>query len=357
MQSTDQAIIEILQSPPPELKRLFERTLLRAHTSHRYPYIGNVLMWTLGAKCELSLPELCQALSVKHGQDRPGPSRSAAEVTSAIASMRGLVYLDEDDATIRLVHHSFRNYLLDISRADELTEFKFDATEVQIDLAHLCMIFLDFNIFTLSLAKRTTHDEAALVVSQLVGASNNALQNESKTALSVLKARKHLRQLSTRSQSPSNETVLRDVEHRLAEHIARMAETARTTQSRQTDYPFLEYARKFWYQHAFSLTPETNDPAWVLFRRLFRSKRPHYDQPWYGEDYRLSSAPMDAFGYLDLTTLQSIGWSCSKFHMAAMAATLENQFLTVAKHMSGGLEHLDRLAFLVLLCQVLLSPP
>lgn len=285
-------------------------------------------MWALGAKRELSLAELCQALSVEVGKDLM-PSRSATDVTSAIASMRGLVCVDEDDATIRLVRHSFRHYLLNISRADELTELKCDATQVQIELAHWCMTFLNSNIFTSSVAKHACGEEAALVVSKLVGASKNALQTESKTALSVLRARKHIRKLSTRSQSPSDEATMHDIEQRLAERITRLAEATSKDQSRQTDYPFLDYARNFWYQHCSSLSPQTNDPVWILFQRLFRSRSSHYEQPWYKQGSALADVEVSALDCLDPATLQSIRWSYYHSHVPTLAAALEGRILTI----------------------------
>ena len=264
--STDETIIEILQKPPLKLEKLFEQILLSVLTNRKYRYMKNMLMWTLGAERELSLAEMCQALSVEAGQHRIMPSRSPTDITSSIASTRGLVCLDEDDAKIRVVHHSSRKYLLSASKVGELTEFTFDTANVQIELAHVCMTFLNFDVFTSSLAKLTTTEQAAVVALQLAGAAKNALEGESKTALSILKARKHPRQLSARSPSPSHETTIRDIERRLGERITRMTETTRKEESLQTGYAFLAYAKTFWYQHASSLTPQASNSAWVLFR-------------------------------------------------------------------------------------------
>jgi hypothetical protein len=71
----------------------------------------SILMWTFMAERPLKLDELCHALSVKVGETELDPDNVPPR-GSLLDCCLGLVILDKETLTVRLVHFSLQEYLL-----------------------------------------------------------------------------------------------------------------------------------------------------------------------------------------------------------------------------------------------------
>lgn len=320
---SDDSIIKVLRKPPKKLASMFQHMFLQACQHSEYDFMRYMFAWTLRAERDLTVSELGQALSLRRGQRQLRTALKSRVVTAAISSARGLISLDEDESTVRLVHHSFRQFLLGEDRQDEASKACFEATDLHAELAELCFTFLKLDAFTLPLARKSGSEQLVVVQNTLSDAAQSTIRaRRSITALSILKGHHYLQKASPRSSSPAHEQIAQDLNCRLAGIMSELAGSASEGPS-VSEYPFLEYARTSWYAHAAVLNPERHKSAWELLKFVFRARYTHYDQPWYCDGIE---APADWTAwrkFLDDEQLRVFYWSKKHFNPAITCVTLE----------------------------------
>lgn len=110
---TDEAIRRALKTLPRTLPETFSRILERPiHTQADKSYQVRTFELLIAALRPLTTAELREALSVTPGDDVWDPARLLNDVTPALACCGSLVMVDEENLTVRLIHHSVKQYLL-----------------------------------------------------------------------------------------------------------------------------------------------------------------------------------------------------------------------------------------------------
>ncbi|KAF2793318.1 hypothetical protein K505DRAFT_277134, partial [Melanomma pulvis-pyrius CBS 109.77] len=125
---TDQSIRDALVDLPKDLSETFSRILRRSEGSGR-PYQRRILQLVSVAYQPLTRDELREALSVVPGDTVWNPSRLLNDVYSTLASCGSLLVVDEEDSTIRFVHHSVKQFLLGESQDSSSTAFTIDSAQ------------------------------------------------------------------------------------------------------------------------------------------------------------------------------------------------------------------------------------
>ncbi|KAL8325300.1 hypothetical protein RB597_008523 [Gaeumannomyces tritici] len=108
---TDEAIRQALADLPKDLPSTFSRILQKWEPFGK-DYQQKTLKLVIAARHPLTTDELREALSVNPGNTDWNPAQLLNDVYSALAYCGSLVTVDEEDFTVRLVHHSVKQFLL-----------------------------------------------------------------------------------------------------------------------------------------------------------------------------------------------------------------------------------------------------
>jgi hypothetical protein len=108
---TDYDIRKSLEGLPKDLPGTYSR-ILRTSGGGNWNLQKRILSFLLAAFRDLTTEELREALSVIPGNTDWKSSSLTNDMASALACFGGLVSVDEEDKTVLLVHHSFKQFLL-----------------------------------------------------------------------------------------------------------------------------------------------------------------------------------------------------------------------------------------------------
>ena len=245
---TDDTIRQALRDLPKDLSETFSRILSRSRDLGE-PYQKRILEVVTAAQRPLTAEELREALSVVPGDATWNPAKALNDVSSVLTCCGSLLIKDEEDYTIRFVHHSVKQFLLDGGKASEAAITTHGAKRT---MSEIVLTYLNYNIFDTQLS--------ALYSSQVVNQSpipkivHSALGSSSTVsnlALQFLKSRKQ--------PDFDMNKVLRETKEK--------ASGANSIHQ----HHFRSYTQLYWVQHILDLSDL--DPAmYRLLLRLCRRK-------------------------------------------------------------------------------------
>ncbi|KAF8462618.1 hypothetical protein BDZ91DRAFT_662218, partial [Kalaharituber pfeilii] len=128
-----------LHSLPPGLHAAYNGTIVRMRESQsqsRYDLGMRALMWTYLAERPLKVIELRHALSVKDG-DKALHRNNIPSANIILRCCCGLVTIDDETSTVRLVHYTLQEYLKSYYE-------KYFPTGHNL-IARTCITYLDFS--------------------------------------------------------------------------------------------------------------------------------------------------------------------------------------------------------------------
>jgi ankyrin repeat protein len=216
-------------------------------------YALRSLKWVTCAKRPLHVDELKEAIAFSSNDRTWDRSKIPTDNHKVVYSCANLIVLDKTDNTVRLAHHTVKEFLFSKDRLDSLKVFKFDPQRTDLEVGEACITYLSFSNFRPQVA------------------TTNASQKQS--VLPPVAA------ISALSGRPG-----------LADRLARPL-FSRTGQRKRnifippevsiasTRYRLLEYARVNWPMHAINIS-ETSS-LWGSFKDLaLEPNRPWKLQPW-----------------------------------------------------------------------------
>ncbi|KAJ6071845.1 hypothetical protein N7499_009859 [Penicillium canescens] len=112
MMDSDHAIRQALEDLPSNLRETFSRILQRSERPGMLTQRA-VLELITAAHSPLTTEQIREALSVVPGNTVWDPSRLPNDINATLACCGCLITLDEEELTVRLVHSSFKQFLLD----------------------------------------------------------------------------------------------------------------------------------------------------------------------------------------------------------------------------------------------------
>ena len=226
---TDEAIRQALTNLPKDLSQTFSR-LMQKTGELGADRQSRILQLVTAARRPLTTQELREALSVVPGDTDWNPARLLNNVHSALACCGCLLTVDEEDATVRLVHESFKQFLLGEFRSSDSATATFTNEEANRTMGDIIITYLSYGVFDAQISTvkapqlRGLADAAPRKVVQSMGARNNV----GRLALKLLESRR---------------TPGFDVGKVLAEAGGHFT-------SPSTDqFQFVSYARSFWPMH------------------------------------------------------------------------------------------------------------
>jgi ankyrin repeat protein len=185
---TDHAIRGALADLPRDLSETFARILQRSGSSD--PALqAKTLQIVLAAFRPLTTDELREALSVTPGDATWDPSRMLNNVYSALACCGCLLAVDEEDFTVRVVHHSVKQYIL--NGLDNVKHMSFSLREAQRTLADTVVTYLGYGIFGTELSRVKVHPMMAQSApSKIVQATIASSSATRLLAMKILRSRR-----------------------------------------------------------------------------------------------------------------------------------------------------------------------
>ncbi|KFY79296.1 hypothetical protein V499_01712 [Pseudogymnoascus sp. VKM F-103] len=241
---TDDAIRQALTNLPKDLSETFSR-ILRKSEGFGKAYQRRTLELVTIAHRPLTAEELTDALSVDPGDAVWNWSRRLNDVNFVLTCCGGLLTIDEEERTLRLVHHSVKQFLL--SGFEDSTNIAVTIDSANRTMASIIVTYLNYGIFTTQLSTTVVPQVmTASALSQIIRSTPDLSSTAQSLALKLLRSRK-------KPDFDIGKT---------------LAETSKLFSSRSMDeFHFHSYAKQYWPQHVFYIS-EKEPVIYDLLRRL-----------------------------------------------------------------------------------------
>ena len=146
---TDASIRDALANLPKDLPETFSRILQKSEGSG-IPYQRLIFELITTAHRPLTIEELREALSVVPGDAVWNPERLLNDVYSTLSCCGCLLTVDEEELTVRLVHHSVKQFLL--NDFVDSTNTLFTLNSAQRKMADIIVTYLSYGVFETQLS-------------------------------------------------------------------------------------------------------------------------------------------------------------------------------------------------------------
>ena len=145
LQQTDADIRNAIANLPSDLSAIYQLILCK---SEPLKYQTSILGLVMTARRPLTTEELREALSVTPGQTVWDRQRLLNDVKKTLACCGGLITINEEDFSIRMIHHSVRAFLC----AGQDTN-QFDLSRADREMAEIIVTYLNYGIFSKQISK------------------------------------------------------------------------------------------------------------------------------------------------------------------------------------------------------------
>ncbi|PQE30756.1 hypothetical protein CJF32_00005960 [Rutstroemia sp. NJR-2017a WRK4] len=159
-EKTDKAIRQALENLPKSLSETFSRILAKS-LNFAESYQARILKLVTIAQRPLTTEELREALSVNPGDTNWNPATLLNDLYSTLTCCGSLIIVDEEEMTVRLVHHSVKNFLL--CSAEDSSGIPFTIDCAHMEMVNVIITYLNYGIFDTQVS--------SLVVPQITAAS------------------------------------------------------------------------------------------------------------------------------------------------------------------------------------------
>ena len=186
---TDMSIRQALRDLPQDLSKTFSRILMQSSesdTSYREPILNLVI----AAKRPLTTEELREALSVVPNNTNWEPTKLLNDITSALSCCGSLLVIDEEDLSVRFVHHSVKQFLLH-RYTEKGVNRAFTEEGAKRKFTKVILTYLNYNIFDTQLTiPQSSQVRNRSPIPQILDMTLGSSSLVSNLALYFLKSRK-----------------------------------------------------------------------------------------------------------------------------------------------------------------------
>lgn len=147
---TDGALRKALADLPKDLPETFARIIQRSGEAGK-DYQIRIFKLVVAAFRPLTVEELQEALSVVPGITTWNPANSLNDIYSALACCGGLISINEEALTIKLIHHSVKQYLLGEAGLSHAGLFTMDCAHRA--MGEIIITYLNYGVFGTSLSR------------------------------------------------------------------------------------------------------------------------------------------------------------------------------------------------------------
>lgn len=239
---TDEAIRQALADLPKNLPETFSR-IQRRSAELGENYQTRILELVTVARRPLTTEELREALSVVPGDAVWNPRRLLNNVYSALACCGSLILVDEEESTVRLIHHSVKQFFL--GEFQDSTGAIFTLESANRTMGDIIITYLNYGVFDSRLSTAVAPELPVAAVPSRVIRSINASSFVRNTALQLLQSR--------RQPNGNMSKVLTDAR----KHF----------QSPSVDQiQFYSYAKRYWLPHVWHVSDHEPEVSSLLLK-------------------------------------------------------------------------------------------
>ena len=222
--TSDYDIIQALNDLPQSLAEIYGRLLDKYAATHKQ-YQEAILQLVSVAYRHLSTEELREALSIVPGETEWNTTKLSNNITGLLACCGGIVIIDEEELSVRLVHESARQFLMDSGISHP---FSFTINDAERRMAGTVTTYLNFAVFDTQVSKVVTPNISGRMVVESVMSS---IPQHSKFLKSISRLQR---------SSDATETDISRI----------LAETAMQARPRVLlDLSLESYAKRYWFLH------------------------------------------------------------------------------------------------------------
>ncbi|KAI1358533.1 hypothetical protein F5Y08DRAFT_345600 [Xylaria arbuscula] len=262
-QVCEEDVIVALRSMPPTFTGILSRALDRIISQGHDRIAKETFMWISVAKRPLLLDELQDALSIRVGESYRKPERLPQRIENLSAWCANLIEVDELSKTVQFIHHSVRTFILDTSIVDlqspKLVKFHHHLHDSEVAVGELCVTYLEWNDF------------------------KRALQPSSRKSIQKVKVSEPRRIIETTLPAGWQSQIIGRMVPRSSRRQTQLKITDSREQDRNSYYPFLEYAKKYWLLHTRVLPTESL--IYSSWRQMIQSNHPIARTEWTQLEY------------------------------------------------------------------------
>lgn len=234
---TDTAIRQALADLPRDLPTTFSRILQRGETLGQ-TYQKLILELISIARRPLTTEEVREALSVVPGETTWNEANLPNDIHSTLACCGSLIIVDEEELTIRFVHHSVKQFLIREYRdsvGQVLTE---DGMHMRV--AGVIITYLSYGVFETQLSSVVIPQiMTGSVPSKIIRTTLDSSRNARNLALKLLRS----------DRAPNHD-------------ISRTIACTKFSNSRPLrTFHFYSYAKSWWFQHILGMSEHELEPV------------------------------------------------------------------------------------------------
>ncbi|KAF5683554.1 heterokaryon incompatibility protein het-E-1 [Fusarium denticulatum] len=256
---SDNAIREAIRDLPRDLTQTYERNLLKPSSSDFKGYHIRIFKLLVGTREPLTTEQLREAASIKTGHTIWSPQQHISNIQAVLRFCGCLVMVDEEDDTVRFIHHSARSFCLNSPR--NAAEWTFTEKEANLAIAETLVTYLSYNVFDTRLSKN--------VVPKI-----DANSIPAKVALSTMTNR----QVGSRVTNKLFR-LKTQVKQNIGPTLAEIGPSYQ--ESDVQEFFLLSYAKSNWIRHTSQLESLPSLPHWyhLLDHATFGIKSDDIDEP------------------------------------------------------------------------------
>ncbi|KAJ6106657.1 hypothetical protein N7512_010174 [Penicillium capsulatum] len=250
MMDTDEEIRNALDNLPKDLSETFSRILQRSNKPGS-PYQKWILELIVVARRQLTTEELKEALGVTPGDPNWNSSRLLNDIYSTLSCCGSLVIIDEEESTLRLVHHSAKKFL--VGELDNPASVVVDVIAAHKRMSGIIITYLYQHEFGKQVATNVVPEiDAGPALTGIIRSTRHSMDDISNLALKLL-----------RIESPREHNIIGKT----------LARTWLPTQNTGTQALFRGYAMECWHCHLAWSLPLPSEIQ-HLFQKLCERKIP-----------------------------------------------------------------------------------
>ncbi|KAL6415570.1 hypothetical protein AUP68_02134 [Ilyonectria robusta] len=243
---TDEAIRLALKDLPKSLPETFSRILQRSGELGKH-YQTQIFKLVAVAHRPLTTEELRDALSVVPGDAVWNPERLLNDVYSALACCGSLITVDEEEPTVRLVHHSVKQFLL--GRFGHSSGGMCTVDSADSAMRAVMFTYLNYDVFTTQVSTVVVPQISANAAPSRVIRSIDTSGSIRSTALKLLQSR-------------------RQHNYDIGKVLAAASKYFKLPSADQ--FPFYSYANQYWLQDACDISEHEPTTYGLLLKVLER---------------------------------------------------------------------------------------
>ena len=243
-ENSDHGIRQVLKELPlpQDLATTYARILDRTTKTIKDDVRARFLSLIVAAFRPLTVKELQESLSVTPGDTSWDMSKLITDITTVFSACSGMLVLDEEQETVRLVHTSAHQFLQN--------ETKYLIDNVHEAMAYTIFTYLHLPLFETSISSTVIPTiDAKLIPPRVIASTLRPSANIQRMAIRLLRSRTSKEQ---------------DISKMLAEQRQKVAD--------RSDFQFQHYAREYWLRHLCE-TKKLDAAASKLLARLFQSRK------------------------------------------------------------------------------------